>query len=42
MKDFPLPRRELEIKLCKCGLLVAIIILTFLFKSVFSKIKPYF
>ena len=41
MKDFTLPSRELEIKLCKCGLLVVIIILTFLFKPVFSKIKPY-
>ena len=35
MKDFTLPRRDLEIKLCKCGLLAVILIRTVLFKPVF-------
>ena len=37
MKDFPLPRRDLEIKLCKCGLLATILISTVLFKPVFPQ-----
>ena len=41
MKDFTLPRRDLEIKLCKCGLLAVILIRTVLFKPVFLKIRPY-
>ena len=41
MKDFTLPRRDFEIKLCKCGLLALILIRTVLFKPVFLKIKPY-
>ena len=32
MEDFTLPRRDLEIKLCKCGLLAVILIRTALFK----------
>ena len=40
MKDFTLPCRDFEIKLCKCGLLALIRIRTVLFKPVFSKIKP--
>ena len=36
MKDFTLPRRDLEIKLCKCGLLAVILIRTVLFKASFS------
>ena len=35
MTDFPLPRRDLEIKLCKCGLLAVILIRRVLFKPVF-------
>ena len=35
MKDFTLPRRDFEIKLCKCGLLALILIRTALFKPVF-------
>ena len=35
MKDFTLPRRDFEIKLCKCGLLALILIRTVLFKPVF-------
>ena len=37
MKDFTLshPRRDFEIKLCKCGLLALILIRTVLFKTVF-------
>ena len=34
MKDFTLPRRDLEIKLCKYGLLTVILIRTVLFKPV--------
>ena len=37
MKDFPLPRRDLEMKLCKCGLLAVILIRTVLFKPVFLR-----
>ena len=37
MKDFPLPRRALQTKLCKCGLLAVIVILTVLFKPVFLR-----
>ena len=36
MKDFTLPRRDLEIKLCKCGLLALILIRAVLFKASFS------
>ena len=36
MKDFTLPRRDLEIKLCKYGLLAVILIRTVLFKASFS------
>ena len=36
MKDFTLPRRDFEIKLCKCGLLALILIRTVLFKPVFN------
>ena len=36
MKDFTLPRRDLEIKLCKCGLLAEILIRAVLFKASFS------
>ena len=35
MKDFTLPRRDLEIKLCTCGLLAEILIRAVLFKPVF-------
>ena len=35
MKDFTLPRRDFEIKLCKCGLLALILIRTVIFKPVF-------
>ena len=35
MEDFTLPRRDLEIKLCKCGLLAEILIRAVLFKPVF-------
>ena len=35
MKDFTLPRRDLEIKLCKYGLLAVILIRAVLFKPVF-------
>ena len=35
MKDFTLPRRDFEIKLCKCGLLALILIRTVLFQPVF-------
>ena len=41
MKDFTLSRRDFEIKLCKCGLLVLILFRTVLFKPVFSKTEPY-
>ena len=42
MKDFTLPRRDFEIKLCKCGLLALILIRTVLFKPDFlTKTKPY-
>ena len=37
MKDFTLPRRDFEIKLCKCGLLALILIRTVLFKAVFPR-----
>ena len=36
MKDFTLPRRDLEIKLCKYGLLAVILIRIVLFKPSFS------
>ena len=36
MKDFTLPRRDLEIKWCKCGLMAVILISTVLFKPGFS------
>ena len=36
MKDFTLPRGDLEIKLCECGLLAVILIRTVLFKASFS------
>ena len=36
MKDFTLPRRDLEIKLCKYGLLAVMLIRTVLFKASFS------
>ena len=36
MKDFTLPGRDIEIKLCKCGLLALILIRTVIFKPVFS------
>ena len=35
MKDFTLPRRDLEIKWCKCGLMAVILISTVLFKPGF-------
>ena len=35
MKDFTLPRRDFDVKLCKCGLLALILIRTVLFKPVF-------
>ena len=35
MKDFPLSRRDLEIKLCKYGLLAEILIRTVFFKQTF-------
>ena len=35
MKDFTLPSRELEIKLCKCRLLAVILFRTVLYKPVF-------
>ena len=37
MKDFTLPHRDFEIKLCKCGLLALILIRTVLFKPVFNQ-----
>ena len=36
MKDFTLPRRDFEIKLCKCGLLALIRIRTVPFEASFS------
>ena len=41
MKDFTLPRRDFEIKLCKCGLLALILIRTVLCSQFFFKIMPY-
>ena len=36
MKDFTLPRRDFEIKLCKCGLLALILIRTVHLQASFS------
>ena len=37
MKDFTLPRRDFEIKLCKCGLLALILIRTVSSSQFFSR-----